>query len=506
MECRGRVAMARLDPLMSPNTPSQHAHTIHGSSGMSETATYEDLRNAGCTSCAAVQDHSAYWTPSLYFRHANGTYQEVEQVGGMLAYYTLEKDAGNPDAGIKAFPNDFRMIAGDSTRRNYSVASLSYLDPDPPKSNWASLGQTDQNDLAQRAIGFNCLNYQKDPEGAFQRHYLPEKAYLDANCTDGVRFEIMFPSCWNGKDIESPDHKSHVAYPDLITTGTCPKGFDVKLPGLMYETIWATNEFAGVPGEFVISNGDVQGFGYHGDFISGWDSNFLQAAVDQCTNGSGKVSDCPLFTLQSEDEQRQCKLKLPTMLADEKTTGIIGDSLPGGVLIQYGPEPATINVPASQPTTAPVSSVGSSAAITVSSSHLPGGVFKETATSSAEISPPSSTSTAEFNALAEPPSTSTAEFNALAQPSSTSTAEVNALAQPSPTPTPTPSDPPVPEGYEIVRTDYVTNGNTVSKIVVIETVEYVMVATETVTVTATFGADKVRRALHHIHRHRNGAH
>jgi hypothetical protein len=46
----------------------------------------------------------------------------------------------------------------------------------------------------------------------------------------------------------------------------------------------------------------------------------------------------------------------------------------------------------------------------------------------------------------------------------------------------------------------------VSKIVVIETVEYVMLATETVTVTATFGAEKARRELHHLHRHQHGSH
>jgi hypothetical protein len=151
------------------------------------------------------------------------------------------------------------MIAGDSTRRSYSVAGLSYLEADPDKSLWGQLGQINQKDLEQRALGFNCLNYNRAPEGSLARHYLPDKAYLDANCPDGVRFEISFPSCWNGKDTDSADHKSHVAYPDLVLNGNCPEGFDVKLPGLFYETIWDTYAFNGMPGEFVISNGDVQG-------------------------------------------------------------------------------------------------------------------------------------------------------------------------------------------------------------------------------------------------------
>jgi hypothetical protein len=33
MECRGRLALARLDPLINPGAVSQHSHAIHGSSG-----------------------------------------------------------------------------------------------------------------------------------------------------------------------------------------------------------------------------------------------------------------------------------------------------------------------------------------------------------------------------------------------------------------------------------------------------------------------------------------
>lgn len=151
------------------------------------------------------------------------------------------------------------MIAGDSLRRNYSEALGDVSKPDPEKSIWAKLGQTSQPDLQQRAIGFNCLNYAKAPEGSLSRHFLPDKAYLDANCADGVRFEHMFPSCWNGVDVDSPDHRSHVAYPDLVMTGNCPKSHPKRLISLFYEIIWNTAAFKGRNGRFVISNGDIQG-------------------------------------------------------------------------------------------------------------------------------------------------------------------------------------------------------------------------------------------------------
>ncbi len=51
-------------------------------------------------------------------------------------------------------------------------------------------------------------------EGALERHFLPGKFFLDANCNQGLRLELMFPSSWNGEDIHSPDRKSHLAYPN----------------------------------------------------------------------------------------------------------------------------------------------------------------------------------------------------------------------------------------------------------------------------------------------------
>ncbi|KAM7221127.1 protein of unknown function (DUF1996) domain containing protein [Rhypophila decipiens] len=461
MECHGQVGLARIDPLVNPDEVGQHVHAIHGSSGFSMKATYDDLINADCTSCAVRQDKSVYWAPALYFQHANGTFQYVEQAGGMLAYYFLNPDRNDPNGKITAFPRDFRMIAGDSLRRNYSVGDPKAVDPE--KSLWASLGQTSQLDLEQRALGFNCLNYKKDPEGSLFRHYLPDKEYLDANCHDGIRIEIMFPSCWNGKDVDSPDHKSHVAYPDLTMDGFCPKGFETRLPGLFYETIWQTNAFAGTPGRFVLSNGDVHGFGYHADFMMGWDVDFLQQAVNTCTNSSGRISDCPIFDIQSPDEERSCQMQQPRVLANELVAGLVGDTLPGGVPIQDGPGPATMKNPGPATSSVEVPTVTYAPGVKpTDTAYLPGQVLHE---------PSSSTST--------PTSTSSAE------------AEMNALAQPATTPAPTSL--PVDDGkYSVVRTEYITDGNVVNMIVVKEAVEYVTVTTTTVM------ALKARR---HLHRH-----
>lgn len=229
------------------------------------------------------------------------------------------------------------MIAGNNDLRNFS----NYPVPDIDKSDWNKAPYNTQDFLRQAALGFNCLNYARSAEGSLYRHFLPDKAYLDAHCADGVRFELMFPSCWNQSAGVSPaDGKSHMAYPSEVMTGTCPEGFDTRLVSLFYETIWNTAAFIGKDGEFVISNGDPTGYGYHGDFIMGWDEAFLQKAVDTCTNLSGKIEDCPLFDIQSESVYDTCNITLPADLADEDVVGP-RSGLPGGCAIQSGPGLAT---------------------------------------------------------------------------------------------------------------------------------------------------------------------
>lgn len=291
--------------------------------------TYTDLTAAGsCTSCEVTQDHSAYWTPALYFMYDNSTTVMVQQVGGMLAYYLPYLP------NITAFPEGFQMVAGNRNLRHFDGPF-----PDTPLSSWPT-NPTDQYFLQQRALGFNCLNYNASAEGSMYRHVFPSKEQLDTQCIDGLRLELAFPSCGTGA-IDSPDHKSHVAYPSLVKEGNCPEGFPVHYPFLFYETIWATNAFAGESGQFVLSYGDPVGTGYHGDFMMGWNSQaFLQEALDTCTNSSGQIEDCPLFNIQSDEIAAECTYDVPAAIKDDMPLGP-RQGLPVSVPIQYGPQNAT---------------------------------------------------------------------------------------------------------------------------------------------------------------------
>ncbi|RDA90227.1 hypothetical protein CP533_1081 [Ophiocordyceps camponoti-saundersi (nom. inval.)] len=452
MECPGRVGLARIDPIVNPDEVSNHVHSIGGSSAFSENSSYADLTHGKCTSCRVKQDMSSYWHPALYFKDAGtGKFEVVEQVGGMLAYYLLNGDH------ITAFPPGFRMLSGNTNRTEYTLGDPSH--PDPDKSAWASMGQTNQKDLAQRAVGFNCLNYGKAPEGTLFRHFLPEKQYLDANCKDGVRFEIMFPSCWKGGDaVDSPNHQDHVAFPDLVMTGTCPESHPKRLPGLLYEVIWNTAAFQDRQGKFVLSNGDSTGYGYHGDFMMGWDEAFLQKAVDTCTNPSGRIEDCPLFDVVDKSEACQCALEsLPASVQDEDVKGPMA-RLPGGRDNHEikekpgyaGPVPTLKYTPGHKPTDP--------------AAPLPGDVFKQK------------------------------------QHAEAAAMMMNAEQAPAPVQTPPPAaTTPVADTKSYYSTQYITNGNVVSKILLEAQTVYVSQYGDQAAATPAAKPDAAahrRRAVH----------
>jgi hypothetical protein len=438
-------------------------------------STYADLTAEGaCTSCAVTQDKSAYWTPALYFVYSNGSSVIVPQVGGLLAYYLYYMD------NVKAFPEGFQMVAGYKNSRSFNGSF-----PDEPLSSWPQ-EPTDQKWLSQRALGFNCLNYGGPAEASLYRHELPKKSFMDANCKDGMRLEIGFPSCGTG-EADSDDHMSHVAYPNLVKEGKCPEGYDVNYPFLFFETIWATNAFAGEDGEFALSHGDPTGSGYHGDFQMGWESEkFLQSALDTCQNDSGRIEDCPLFNIQSDAEASKCAFKIPEVLAKENVMSD-QEGIPRGVPMQYGPADATPYPCEGREAVATKVSSSSSAQSTKSAEG-----YLSKASSAIFGGDDNQDSYSSFLGQKQVGSSTAASYeeSSSAQASSTTAEDVAAASI---TASPSIDDAVDGSAGKIVSTKYVTENGEVLEIA-IEEVD--------VTVTATASADgKYRRHLHNHKRH-----
>jgi hypothetical protein len=170
----------------------------------------------------------------------------------------------------------------------------------------------------------------------------------DTNCPDGLRAQIFFPSCWDGKNVDSPDHKSHMAYPSGINSGTCPDTHPVRLISLFYE-IWhwvrPYNQLND-GGQFIMSTGDPTGHSLHGDFINGWDHTILQRVTDTCTNLSGVIEDCGVLQNENrfftDDQMNACSAQNPYP-EDEVSYGEVLKYLPGCVAVTSGPGDASPN-------------------------------------------------------------------------------------------------------------------------------------------------------------------
>ncbi|KAF5573947.1 WSC domain-containing protein [Fusarium pseudoanthophilum] len=270
---------------------------------------FDTARASTCTTCKAREDLSNYWIPNLYYRAPDGTFEDVPQTGGMLVYYLQRSDPKDPEyeKGLLAFPEGFQMLAGNPHLRSF------------------------KNTLEQRAISYACLGV-SGPE----THEIPPH-----NCPNGLRAQVMFPSCWDGKNLDSPDHKSHMAYPDRVDSGVCPRSHPKRLVTIFYEVVFQIDQFKdrwhGSSHPFVFSNGDPTGYGLHGDFLNGWDVKVLQKAVKECTDASGVIEKCSALTFFDDDAMNGCRVPVQV---DEKTNGVL-KSLPGCNPVTFGPEPAT---------------------------------------------------------------------------------------------------------------------------------------------------------------------
>ncbi|THZ01447.1 WSC-domain-containing protein [Aureobasidium pullulans] len=317
MPCPGRIVTERADPIVSPGQVAGHVHTISGGNGFKFEMDYADARASDCSSCPIKQDLSNYWTPALYFQHQNGSFENVHQsgdgtgvYGGMTVYY-LQRGGPNNDE-LKAFPEGFRMLAGNPFKRNHT------------------------DDFASEAVSFVCLDYSG---GSSTTDGLPDK-----KCPDGLRAQVFFPSCWDGVNLDSADHMSHMSYPvgGSYDSGKCPDTHPVHLISIFYEVNYNTGDFddewygSGQP--FVFAQGDPTGYGFHGDFVNGWDVPTLQKAIDECTNDSGLLSDCPVFDLFTTKESQACII--PPQV-DEQVTGMLS-ALPGCNPVQQGPGLASV--------------------------------------------------------------------------------------------------------------------------------------------------------------------
>jgi hypothetical protein len=232
------------DPIVFPGLPgASHMHSFVGNKGLDADTTADDLMKSTASTCKPAVDHSAYWVPTLYDA---ATGKPVEATGFRVYYRSIR----NNSTGIMPMPNGLREIAGDARKKV----------PTPR----GAQGQ------------FYC---------AF---YGPGDLDGDSRSANGnwpicgspahLHFTLQFPDCWDGKHLDSPNHKDHIAFG---TNEGCPAAHPVRIPALTFEiTYGVTGSKAGY---YLSSDPDGRSASsMHGDAFLMWNAAAMNQRVRNC--------------------------------------------------------------------------------------------------------------------------------------------------------------------------------------------------------------------------------
>ncbi len=153
---------------------------------------------------------------------------------------------------VKPIPAGLRMIAGDP--------KASAPHPEVFSTRWKCIGGPhNQNGLYQASIG-NC----------------DVGAYLYQ--------EVFFPQCWDGVNLDSPDHMSHMSY--TAETGKCPATHPVVLPQISFNVVYKVSE-KDEPLRWRLASDNYDrskpgGYSSHGDWFNGWMSEVSDSFAKNC--------------------------------------------------------------------------------------------------------------------------------------------------------------------------------------------------------------------------------
>ena len=112
-----------------------------------------------------------------------------------------------------------------------------------------------------------------------------------AQCPAGVRIGVVLvaPDCWNGKDLDSPDHRSHMAYRFYDGSGpnpVCPRTHPYLIPQFQLGAWYTTDTTARnwylssdrMPGMAASEPGTTA----HADWFGAWEDSILDLWTNNC--------------------------------------------------------------------------------------------------------------------------------------------------------------------------------------------------------------------------------
>lgn len=283
------------DPIVRPGHENgAHLHSFYGNSSTDHNTTTASIYQQPASTCQGNElNGSSYWVPALLAPRYDASDQPIDddgdagwQVvpaisGGGNTHELFYYSAGIDDLdAIQNIPAGLRIVAG--------LSSTTFEGP--------------QQDTA--IVRWHCRSWaSRDSAGGPWSSTIPR-----CEMGDQVRFDIFFPSCWDGQHLDADDHASHMAYP--ITTGagptaltTCPDSHPVPLIRPSYHYAFPVTPANAHPvtrdargwrlasDDYTATDSSPGGASLHGDWMNGWHPEVLETILDNCIRAERDCHD-----------------------------------------------------------------------------------------------------------------------------------------------------------------------------------------------------------------------
>lgn len=274
------------DPIVFPGMENAaHLHRFYGNDQVDHLTTTESLYTTGDSTCQGGQlNLSSYWLPALLAPlHDQITGERKLDENGDPAWQAVSAVVGNDEEAHEIF----YYSAG--------VDDLESIQPVPPglrmiAGDHSTLPGTEQDTSIVR---WHCQSWESDDAS----NPVFSASIPECEAPDRVRLDIFFPSCWNGTDLDSLDHKSHMSYPinDGGPLGThCPDSHPVAIVRPTYHYAFGVTPDVYDPQTHTSRNWRIAsdmyeagvdgpgGLSLHADWMNGWHPSVMEAILENC--------------------------------------------------------------------------------------------------------------------------------------------------------------------------------------------------------------------------------
>ncbi|MFI9752404.1 DUF1996 domain-containing protein [Streptomyces collinus] len=240
---------------------AQHQHDYVGNQSNNAFASDEDLANAQ-TTCQNQGDKSSYFWPVLRIQDGSDDIDAGQPGGGQDGNVgkivepaeAQLKFVGNRTSDVVAMPKALRIITGDAKAFTNGLNNAN--------TSWSCTGFEDRQVTDK---------YPLCPEGS------------------SVVRTSNFQSCWDGQNIDSANHRTHVDF--VEADGSCSNGFQA-IPQLQVRLVYDVQapqiNDGQVQNAFAVDSFPEQlhkAITDHNDFINFFDENVMNEMVQCINNG-----------------------------------------------------------------------------------------------------------------------------------------------------------------------------------------------------------------------------